>query len=132
MVRRIRPALGARQPTSSTTSAISVRAPWSSGSAWRRRRPALQVRFGRRWAYAHFAGLPSLLIDARADPGWRRNLAAEPACAPDALREAQALLSLRMRHADRRLSACQLTAAGVAGSYDPLPAAFPRPASLPG
>ena len=73
----------------------------------------LQARFGRRWAYVHFAGLPPLLVDTVADPGWRRNLAPDPAHAMDALGEAQALLSLRMRYADRRLSGCLLTPDGV-------------------
>ncbi len=93
---------------------------------------SLQVRFGRRWAYAHFAGLPALLIDTVADPAWRRNLAAEPMHAAVALEQSQALLSLRMRCADRRLSGCLLTADGVTGGYDALPPSFPRPASLPG
>jgi arylsulfatase A-like enzyme len=93
---------------------------------------SLQVRLGGRWAYVHFAALPPILIDTVADPGWRRNLADESAHASAALEEARALLSLRMRRADRRLSGCLLTPGGMEGAYDPLPAGFHPLASLPG
>ena len=79
-------------------------------------------RLGRKLAYVHFTGLPALLFDRARDPGWTRNLIGEQPRA--ALAEAQALLSFRMRVADRRLASCQLTSAGVLGRYDPLPPVF--------
>jgi arylsulfatase A-like enzyme len=80
---------------------------------------ALNVRLGERFAYVHFSGLPALCFDSAADPGWTRNLAAEPDAAPIVLAQAQALLSWRMRAAERRLTAAKLTPAGLIGRYDP-------------
>ena len=54
--------------------------------------------------YVHFAALPPLLFDLRADPHQMRNLA-EQATHADIVREyAQRMLSWRMRHADRTLT----------------------------
>ena len=81
---------------------------------------AIDVQLGRRWAYVHFSGLPALCFDHAADPGWTRNLAAQPEAAGIVLAQAQGLLSWRMRAAERRLTACKLTPAGPIGRYDPL------------
>lgn len=78
---------------------------------------ALAVRFDGRRAYVHFAALPALCFDAERDPHWRADVAAEPARAPEVLALAQAMLSWRMRAAERRLTGCALTPAGVVGRY---------------
>lgn len=80
---------------------------------------ALAARFDGHHAYVHFTALPALCFDAAADPGWTRDLAREPAEAPVVLAQAQAMLSWRMRAAERRLTGCALTPAGVVGRYDP-------------
>ena len=46
-----------------------------------------------------------------------RSIADDPAAASVVLAEAQALLSWRMGHAERRLTGCQLTPAGVIGRF---------------
>ncbi len=56
------------------------------------------------WKYVHFAALPPLLFDLRADPVQMRNLADDPAYAGIMLDYAQRMLSWRMRHADRTLT----------------------------
>lgn len=84
-------------------------------------RSGLTARLGERWALVQFAGHPPLLIDQAADPGWTTNLAQDPAHAAVLARETGALLTHRMRHADRRLAWAQLTPRGVLGRYDPLP-----------
>ncbi|MBM3554620.1 MAG: alkaline phosphatase family protein [Alphaproteobacteria bacterium] len=61
----------------------------------------LAVRRGGRYKYVHFPTLPPLLYDLASDPGELRNLAADPAHAGAVLTCAQALLSWRMRHAER-------------------------------
>lgn len=80
---------------------------------------ALAVRFDGRWAYVHFVGLPALCFDIAADSGWRYDLARDREAAPRVLAQAQAMLSWRMRMAERRLTGCVLTEAGVVGRYDP-------------
>lgn len=80
---------------------------------------ALMARFDGRAAYVHFAGLPALYFATETDPGWRHDLAREPAAAPLVLAQAQAMLSWRMRMNERRLTGCVLTEAGVLGRYDP-------------
>jgi arylsulfatase A-like enzyme len=65
--------------------------------------------------YAHFAGLPALC--------WALDEAGTVSPIKDPavhLAEAQALLSHRMAHAERRLTGCLLTASGPIGGYDPL------------
>jgi len=56
------------------------------------------------WKYVHFAALPPLLFDLRADPAQMRNLADDPAHAGIVRDYAQRMLSWRMRHADRTLT----------------------------
>ncbi len=80
---------------------------------------ALAVRFDGARAYVHFTALPALCFDAAADPGWTRDLACEPAAAATILSQAQAMLSWRMRAAERRLTGCALTPSGVVGRFDP-------------
>ena len=79
---------------------------------------SLAVRYDGRCGYVHFAGLPPLCFvdDAR----WLEDRAEDPACASVVLAQAQAMLSWRLRAAERRLTGCALTSAGVVGGYDPL------------
>jgi arylsulfatase A-like enzyme len=65
------------------------------------------------WKYVHFSGLPPLLFDLAADPHMFRNLAEEPAHAARARDMAQAMLSHRMRHAERTLTHFRATPAGL-------------------
>ena len=58
-----------------------------------------------------------LLFDRDDDPGQFRNLVEAPEMAAVALREAQAQLTWRMDHAERRLTGCKLTSAGVVGGF---------------
>ncbi len=76
---------------------------------------AITVRLTADRLYAHFAGLPPLAW-ARDDGGGERPIEDRALL----LHDAQALLTHRMRHADRRLTGCLLTAAGIVGGYDPL------------
>lgn len=80
----------------------------------------LAVRFDGRHAYVHFTALPPLAFDMATDPAWQHDIAGEPAAAGMVLAQAQAMLSWRMRAAERRLTGCTLTADGVVGRYDPL------------
>jgi arylsulfatase A-like enzyme len=80
---------------------------------------ALAARFDGRHGYVHFTALPSLLFDASGDPGWLADIGGRPDSAPAALAQAQAMLSWRMRAAERRLTGCALTPQGVIGRYDP-------------
>ena len=57
-----------------------------------------------RFKYVHFAKLPPLLFDLEADPGQFRNFAEDPAYRGRTLEYAQAMLSWRLAHADRRLT----------------------------
>ncbi len=72
----------------------------------------LAVWRGERFKYVHFAGLPPLLFDLKADPGELRDLAGDPAHQGTLLEAAQALLSHRLVHADRTLTGVHLTADG--------------------
>ncbi len=65
------------------------------------------------WKYVHFAALPPLLFDLRADPHQFRNLAADPAHAKTVRDYAQRALSWRMRHADRTLTHYRATPDGL-------------------
>jgi arylsulfatase A-like enzyme len=68
----------------------------------------------RRFKYIHVnGGLPPLLFDLIADPDETRNLAGDPAFAPELLRLAGRMLDHRMTHADHRLSRLKLTERGV-------------------
>lgn len=77
----------------------------------------LNVVRGPRWKYVHFATdpdvLPPLLFDLDADPDGVEDRAADPDCAV-ALAEARAaLLTWRMRHADRTLTGHLVTPEGL-------------------
>jgi arylsulfatase A-like enzyme len=75
----------------------------------------IAVRRGRDRLYAHFGGLPPLLWASDASG------AIMPIDDPATLAaEAQALLSHRMTKAERRLTGCLLTEAGLLGGFDPL------------
>ena len=80
---------------------------------------ALAVRLDAELAYVQFAGLPALAFDVAADPAWSRDLAREAGRAPELLARAQAMLAWRMVKAERRLTGCRLTPAGVRGRYEP-------------
>jgi len=68
----------------------------------------------KRFKLVHFnSGLPPLLYDLENDPGEFGNLANEPARQATLLRLTQKLLSHRMSHADRTLSAMEVRAGGV-------------------
>ena len=69
----------------------------------------LNVRRGRRWKYVHFSALPPLLFDLEQDPAELADLAGDPAAAAVLLAQAQALLSWRMRHADKTLTHMRIT-----------------------
>jgi len=63
--------------------------------------------------YVHFAALPPLLFDLRADPHQFHDLAADPAYAGVVRDYAQRMLSWRMRHADRTLTHFRATPGGL-------------------
>jgi arylsulfatase A-like enzyme len=63
--------------------------------------------------YVHFAGLPPLFYDLDRDPGELEDRAGDSTCAPTVLAYAQRLLSRRMEHADRTLTALMVTPRGV-------------------
>ncbi|MGI9452476.1 MAG: alkaline phosphatase family protein [Geminicoccaceae bacterium] len=67
-----------------------------------------------RLKYVHVnGGLPPLLFDMIDDPWETRNLADDPAYAPELLRLAGRIIDHRMTHADHRLSRLKLTDSGV-------------------
>ena len=65
------------------------------------------------YKYVHFANLPPLLFDMRADPHEMDNLAGRPEHNEVMLRYAQKMLSWRMRHAERTLANFHLSSQGV-------------------
>lgn len=65
------------------------------------------------YKYVHFAALPPLLFDMRADPHETTNLAEEEGMREVVLRYAQRMLSWRLTHADRTLSNMALTRQGL-------------------
>ncbi len=56
------------------------------------------------YKYVHFDALPPLFFDLKEDPGELHNRASDPTLAPTILDYAQAMLSWRLRHADRTLT----------------------------
>ena len=80
---------------------------------------ATAKRLEERFAYVHFTALPPLCFDTLSDPHWRRDLAAEASAAGTVGALARRMLSWRMRYAERRLTGCKLTPAGLIGRYDP-------------
>lgn len=65
------------------------------------------------WKYVHFAAMPPLLFDLRADPHCLHNVADDPAFATMRIEMAERLLSWRARHLDQTLALKALTADGV-------------------
>jgi arylsulfatase A-like enzyme len=65
------------------------------------------------YKYVHFAALPPLLFDMRADPHETRNLADDPRMQPVLLRYAQRMLSWRLTEVDRTLTNMALTRGGL-------------------
>jgi arylsulfatase A-like enzyme len=80
-------------------------------------RCALAVRQSEDYAYVHFNGLPALCYELAADPDQFQNIAADPRRAEEVLAQAQAMLTWRMDMAERRLTGCKLTPAGVVGRF---------------
>jgi arylsulfatase A-like enzyme len=80
---------------------------------------SIAVRLERRFAYVHFTALPPLCFDTIADPHWQSDLAADPDKAGTVRDLAGGMLSWRMRYAERRLTGCKLTPAGLIGRHDP-------------
>jgi arylsulfatase A-like enzyme len=93
---------------------------------WDRRleRQSLAVRRGPEAAYVHFADGTGLAFDLAADRSWRTPLS-DPA---RVLKEAQALLTWRARHADRTLTG-MLVENGGTGRWPPMPADWGRSGS---
>ena len=77
-------------------------------------RANLAILRQRRFKYVHFnGGLPPMLFDLAADPDESRDLAGDPAYAPELLRLARAMLDHRMAHAHHAHSLLKLTPGGV-------------------
>ena len=74
---------------------------------------SLAVHRGERYKYVHFTGLPPLAYDLAADPGEQVDVAADPEHRLARLEAAEALLSWRARHLDRRLTGLDLGERGV-------------------
>jgi len=68
-------------------------------------------------AFVHFAGLPPLAFNGGTEAAWTAVMACDDKAAFARL---QALMSHRMRYADRRLTGFQLQDAGPIGGFDPL------------
>ena len=72
------------------------------------------IIWDQRFKLVHFnGGLPPLLFDMKSSEGELRNLAQDPAAAPELLRMTRKLLDHRMRHADHALSDMKLTSSGT-------------------
>jgi arylsulfatase A-like enzyme len=65
------------------------------------------------YKYVHFAALPPLFFDRKNDPLEQRNLADDPAYAPQMLKYAAKLLSWRMENDERTLTGMKLTSDGI-------------------
>ncbi len=72
----------------------------------------LAVHRGERYKYVHFAGLAGLLFDLEQDPHELDDRAADPAYASVLAACMGAMLSWRLKHAERTLAGTLLTAAG--------------------
>lgn len=77
----------------------------------------IAVMADREGAFVHFAGLPPLAFDGGTEAPWRDK---RPCNDGDAFSRLHTLMSHRMRHADRRLTGCQLNENGLIGSFDAL------------
>lgn len=64
----------------------------------------LAVTQDEHFKYVHFPALPPLFFDLQQDPQQLRNVAGDPAFAPQMLRYAQKMLDWRLLHADRTLT----------------------------
>ena len=80
---------------------------------------ALNVIRGRRYKYVHFAALPPLFFDLESDPHELTNLADDPAYAAAVLACTRRMLSWRMDHDERVLTAMHLSDTGVVQRRDP-------------
>lgn len=80
---------------------------------------SLAVLRGDRFKYVHFAALPPLFYDLAEDPGEMTNRAADPGYREAQLDAARAMLSWRMRHAERDLVNWQAGPGGLARWYGP-------------
>jgi arylsulfatase A-like enzyme len=65
------------------------------------------------YKYVHFAALPPLFFDLKADPGQLNNLANDPAYAPKMLSYAQKMLNWRLAHADKTLTGYRASPHGL-------------------
>jgi arylsulfatase A-like enzyme len=65
------------------------------------------------WKYVHFAALPPLLFDLKADPGQFHNLADDPGRARVVRDYAQHMLNWRLAHADKTLTGYRATPQGL-------------------
>ena len=109
--------LARRRRTTSTTSATSRRTSFERALGLPSDRCALAVRQSAGYAYVHFNGLPPLCYDLARGPAPVRDIAARSRRAPEVLAQAQAMLTWRMDMAERRLTGCKLTPAGVIGRF---------------
>jgi len=73
----------------------------------------LSVIRDERYKYVHFSALPPLFFDLSEDPAELHNRAADADCAARVLEYAQKLLSWRIRHAERTLTAYSATPDGL-------------------
>jgi len=80
-------------------------------------RCAIAVHHGEHYSYVHFNGLPPLCFDLEQDPHQFTSIAAEPLRAAEVLEQAQAMLTWCMDQAERRLTGCKLTPAGLVGRF---------------
>jgi arylsulfatase A-like enzyme len=65
------------------------------------------------YKYVHFAALPPLFFDLKADPGQFVNRAADPAYAGRMVEYAQKMLDWRLGYADRTLTGYRATPRGL-------------------
>jgi hypothetical protein len=65
------------------------------------------------YKYVHFAALPPLFFDLKADPGQFVNRATDPAYAARMVEYAQKMLDWRLGYADRTLTGYRATPRGL-------------------